>query len=266
MKCPYCISDINDLAIACPNCARDLFLFKPILEKIDALEREIKNLDDRINDVNHTSPLLNIESQPAATIIKNEENVPTSSFTRFYFAIKLWLMPLGLLLLLHVLIVFVFDFNTFYLRLASIIIPLSFGFIVMAKQYRSLSLWSIAAFALALVAVSGMSVTTHFIDQVPIFPSNLLEWREFIEYAISIWLSYVAGMLFGRMIWRKSTAAASAPPKVAESVAKMLSTSDSSVAKIKEVANKIHGFVNSMAAVAATIAALYTGLKTFFIN
>ena len=34
MRCPYCVSDIADEALACPNCTRDLYLFKPLLERI----------------------------------------------------------------------------------------------------------------------------------------------------------------------------------------------------------------------------------------
>jgi hypothetical protein len=30
MRCPYCISEIDDAALACPHCARDLYLFKPL--------------------------------------------------------------------------------------------------------------------------------------------------------------------------------------------------------------------------------------------
>ena len=41
MRCPYCISEIDDLALACPHCARDLYLFKPLLEKITQLEKAV---------------------------------------------------------------------------------------------------------------------------------------------------------------------------------------------------------------------------------
>ena len=32
MQCPYCTSDINDAAVVCPVCTRDLYLIKPLLE------------------------------------------------------------------------------------------------------------------------------------------------------------------------------------------------------------------------------------------
>ena len=41
MRCPYCVSEIDDKALACPRCARDLYLFKPLLEKIGQLEKTL---------------------------------------------------------------------------------------------------------------------------------------------------------------------------------------------------------------------------------
>src|SRR5436190_17767212 len=41
MRCPYCVSEIADEALACPRCARDLYLFKPLLEKIGQLEKTV---------------------------------------------------------------------------------------------------------------------------------------------------------------------------------------------------------------------------------
>src|SRR5688572_22413954 len=41
MRCPYCVSEIDDQALACPRCARDLYLFKPLLAKIGELEKTV---------------------------------------------------------------------------------------------------------------------------------------------------------------------------------------------------------------------------------
>ena len=39
MHCPYCTSDINDAALVCPICSRDLYLFKPLLQRIAEFEK-----------------------------------------------------------------------------------------------------------------------------------------------------------------------------------------------------------------------------------
>ena len=45
MHCPYCVSDINDEAVVCPVCRRDLYLFKPLLARIEALEKQVAAQD-----------------------------------------------------------------------------------------------------------------------------------------------------------------------------------------------------------------------------
>ncbi len=51
MRCPYCASQIDDAALACPHCTRDLYLFRPLLARIEAEAAAIASLSARLEDL-----------------------------------------------------------------------------------------------------------------------------------------------------------------------------------------------------------------------
>ena len=41
MKCPYCLSEVDSEAYVCKICTKDLYLFKPLMEKVSSLEEKL---------------------------------------------------------------------------------------------------------------------------------------------------------------------------------------------------------------------------------
>jgi hypothetical protein len=251
MKCPYCVSEIDQEAVACSHCTRDLYLFKPLLAQIAALEGKLRELEERATSF----------GLPQETEAVHE--VAATAPESMAETALLWLSPLLLLLAAHVLITVVYDADTLWLRVVSLLIPFPFALTFNSRRWHHFGICSIAAFALAATAVLGMSGITHLVDQTPVLPQDRREWKEFIEYASSVAFSGMAGLALGRMIWRHGQGAR----KVHEAqgltlrLAKLVSDTHDSAEKIQTMVTKINDIRGSLTTAAATAAALYTGLQ-----
>ena len=108
------------------------------------------------------------------------------------------LLPVLLLLLAaHWVMLFMFDVKPLYLRVATILMPMPFGFLL-AMHYPG-RLWPSAGagFGMAVLAVLGMLIITATIDKVPVLPQDTRDWRETLEYVASIGLAFTTGVLAG---------------------------------------------------------------------
>jgi len=107
--------------------------------------------------------------------------------------------PLVLLLAAHY-VILVNNFNNVYLWLAATAIPFAFGFAQFWAGHRGGAAATVAALALGAIGVSAMTVSESFISGDPILPQDRFEWRDNIQFAGAIALSFGAGYLLARAL------------------------------------------------------------------
>jgi hypothetical protein len=109
-------------------------------------------------------------------------------------------VPVFVLVALQHVIINVLDLDTIYLRIVSFVVPFASG-TVSCWQTRREPLMSLALSAgVGLIAVAAMAVTTGLSSGQPIVPATSFEWRESIEYAVSIAASFFVGSLLPRFL------------------------------------------------------------------
>ena len=275
MHCPYCTSEISDAALVCPVCTRDLYLFKPLLQKIDALEKQLqdvatagsKTFEERIARLEAELEALRKAPAvaPAHTAYTAAADSAQPAAPRSYVGSALMTLGVTLLLLLaaHGLIVMVYDLKPVYLRIASLLIPLPFGVALYVWHPRRFGVSVLLALITACAAVLGMSAVTGFVDKVPALPQDLRDWREFIEYAASIGLSFVTGLLLGKLRAVRTTSPQRQPNRLVLFVAQLFTTHEDGELGLQKMIARITKLVATLTPAASAAVSIYTGVKAF---
>jgi len=113
----------------------------------------------------------------------------------WYFA-----LPVGALLIVHHLIVDSYDLDTIYLRAVSFILPFCIGLLLFWRERLSFRTAAALGVAVGVAGAAGMTVLQSLNSGDPILPANRSEWRENIEYAVAISLSYIAAYVVVRAL------------------------------------------------------------------
>ena len=253
MECPFCAETIKDEAVACKHCSRDLKIVRPVILEVQEIVLELDRLQRQLNRVNTA---LALRDRPVRFLL--------------WHAAVYVLLPSLMLLAVHFLVTVTMNVSPLYLRIASFFIPLPFGMAAFALSkigYRG-------AFGLgvltAAVSVTGMLAVIAYIDGVAMMPDTTREWRETVEYGLSIALAFVTGNILVMLvlfILPSTIASGGKPNAAAYRIARMLGQHVGEEAmrrrarRIQDLMQTVGPLVGVLATAAGSI---YAGLKGIF--
>jgi len=174
MSYPFCAdSDAN---------GRDLIISRDHWPELEAQARQIADLQ------------IAVENLRERTERKVGDRSPLG------WAAKQFLWSFVGLLTADIIIIWQFDLNTIFLRLASIAIPMLSAMSYPSRHRPHLALMLGIAAVLGVSSVISMSALTAWQEHISIFPRTVHEAHLVVEYMCSIALSFVTGDLIARSL------------------------------------------------------------------
>jgi hypothetical protein len=251
MECPFCAERVKDEALACKHCSRDLRVVRPVVLEVEAI---VADLDKLRRELDHVTARLYRKQHPLR-----------------YFAVHsvaYILIPVALLVIAHILLTIVFPKVPYvYLRLASVVIPLPFGLAINAIQKVGLRGSFIVGLITGFLGVLGMLIVSYVDRGDPIIPTYAYEWRENIEYMLSIALAFVTGDILGIMIFQvlpSQIAQGGKPNPAAYRIARMLGqhVGEEQLRRRARIIQDLMRTAGPVAGIVATaVGSVYAGLK-----
>jgi hypothetical protein len=168
------------------------------------------------------------------------------------------------------LVTIVLNVTPLYLRLASVVIPLPFGLVIYAREKMRTRGTLLVGTLTAILAILCMLTVTGLNDNVPIIPGPWVEWREAIEYAVSITLAFVTGNILGSLIFQvipKIMAGGGKPNALAYSMARALGqhVGEEQLRRRARIIQDLQVAAGPLIGVVVTAGgSLYAGLKALF--
>ena len=167
---------------------------------------------------------------------------------------------LALLVAAHIVLLFVYDVKPLYLRIASMLIPIPFGFALLVWHPHRFRVSAFGGFAMAAMAVWLMLVTTAYVHNVPVMPQKARDIREVLEYIASIGLAFLTGLLLGKLRSRRLSMAPE-PSRLTLLLAELFSTNKEGDLGVVLLATRTQKMVSAFTPIGAGAASIYAGIK-----
>ena len=255
-------------ATVCSHCTRDLVLFKPLALQLQTLADEVAQL--KVLSQQQAQTLTQLQSQGIQTValsyaqthdtspetpIDAIADTPRRSWLNWVIMVVLTIAVMGLC---HWILLFVYDAPPLFLRLLTITLPALTGYGCARRSGFGGFMQLLAALLVGGLSVTLMLTITARIDGVPLWPENVRDWRETLEYTAAISLSFFTGYFTHHLLARWAR-----QQRNKISLRVLLARDESGHFKITEISNQVQSLITATAPLVSAGAALYSGLKAF---
>lgn len=267
-NCPYCWSDIPSEASVCCHCTRDLVLFKPLALRLQALSGEVAQLSAMVDaqsrvirdfaSHNHETSAKSGGPAQASSPDPSEDSSLASTTRSWRSLLGMVILTICAIGLCHWVLLFIYDAPPLFLRVLTITMPALTGYgCARMSGYGGVTQFLAALIASALSVTLMLAITAH-IDGVSLWPGNIRDWRETLEYAAAIGLSFFTGYLCHQLLLRWAR-----QQRNKISLRVLLARDETGQFKITEISNQVQGLITATAPLFSASVALYSGLKAF---
>lgn len=191
-RCPNC-GELRDVPVVhCLSCGFDSGAHRFLESRLDEFEHRVAALESAIGVG---------EMEVARARSAPRKARKSAQFTEVAVLLGL---PIAILLAAHsILMVVVGELKPQHMLIASVAIPLPFGFLVASGGLHRFTSWLLGSITLAFISAIGMNVLSALMHGIDVLPGSAQERWEFMTYVVSIALSHAAGLMLG-VIFRQT--------------------------------------------------------------